>query len=77
MSEISPSVLDSISHLLPAPESINFLCLAEYWGRQWYMAFGQRCFYFIDTDLSAYKTPPIPYSKIKVCCVCEKKKPLM
>mmetsp|Transcript_24004 Transcript_24004/g.36885 ORF Transcript_24004/g.36885 Transcript_24004/m.36885 type:complete len:129 (+) Transcript_24004:2-388(+) len=75
MSQISPSVLKSLSTLVP--DSLNYVCLCEYGNVQWYMALGQKSFYFISDNLMSYKDPPIPYSKIECCKLCIKKKTLM
>jgi len=73
MSSISNSVLESLSALVPKeyqPEKINYISLVNYWGNNWYMAFGRKYFYFINTEFEKFKAPPVPYTKIDACLIC-------
>ena len=65
MCDISPSVLEALSTLV-APEILNFVCLVEYAGQQWYLSLGRSSFFFIATELERKIEPAIPYSKIAV-----------
>jgi hypothetical protein len=76
MSDISKSVLDSISTLV-APEIINYIQLVEYHFVQYYLAMGRTCFYFIAKDLGEHIDPPVPYSRIYRCRLDHKRKTLM
>lgn len=77
MATISPSVLKALSYIVPDGDKINFISLVEWKHIHWYLALGREFFYFIQTDLRAYKNPKIPYKHIKACVVCNKKKNLL
>ena len=77
MTTISPSVLSALSNLVPPPDKINYVCFVEWNYQTWYLALGRELFYFIKEDLSRFKFPAVPYSKIEACCLCSKRKTLM
>ena len=75
MSKISTSILKGLSTLVP--DQLNYICLVEYNDKIWYLALGQKSFYFISADLNMYKDPAIPYSAIEACRLCAKRSTLM
>ena len=68
MCSISPSILRSLSTLVP--DAVNYVCLVEYDDCEWYMALGRKSIYLIETELNRYRDPPIPYNKIEACRIC-------
>ena len=75
MSQISPSVLRSLSALVD--DQINYVCLVEYIDTKWYLALANSRFFFVKYDLSCYKDPAVPFEKIKECRLCSRRKTLL
>ena len=69
MSEISKSVLEALSTLVQN-ETLNYVCIVEYDGQNWYLGLGRTKFYFISSDLKRHIDPVVPYSNIDEIRLC-------